>query len=91
MKSYSPLKIFEYMAAGKPILAPKQPWIEEILKDGETALLFDENSPEDLAEKVRLLRIRKDFAQQLGRNALRASSNYTYIERARRLLEILQR
>ena len=91
MKSYSPLKIFEYMAAGKPILAPKQPWIEEILKDGETALLFDENSPEDLADKVRLLRIRKDLAQQLGRNALRASSNYTYIERARRLLEILQK
>ncbi|MEM2374599.1 MAG: glycosyltransferase, partial [Thermoproteota archaeon] len=26
LKSYSPIKIFEYMAAGKPILAPRQPW-----------------------------------------------------------------
>ena len=90
MKSYSPLKIFEYMAAGKPILAPRQPWIEEVLKDGETALLFDENSPEDLAEKIKLLRMREDLAQRLGKNALRASSNYTYVEKARRLLEILR-
>lgn len=37
----SPLKIFEYMAAGRAIVAPDQPNIREILADGETALLFD--------------------------------------------------
>src|SRR6185312_2902765 len=37
----SPLKIFEYMAAGRAIIAPDQPNIREILRDGETALLFD--------------------------------------------------
>ena len=37
----SPLKIFEYMAGGRAIVAPDQANIREILRDGETALLFD--------------------------------------------------
>ena len=37
----SPLKLFDYMAAGRAIVAPDQANIREILTDGETALLFD--------------------------------------------------
>lgn len=37
----SPLKVFEYMAAGCAIVAPNQPNIREVLEDGHTALLFD--------------------------------------------------
>lgn len=37
----SPLKLFEYLALGKPVIAPRQPNIEEVLSDGENALLFD--------------------------------------------------
>jgi glycosyltransferase involved in cell wall biosynthesis len=37
----SPLKLFEYMAAGCAIVAPDQPNLREILTDGETALLFE--------------------------------------------------
>ncbi len=38
----SPLKVFEYMAAGRAILAPTAPNIAEILEHERTALLFDE-------------------------------------------------
>lgn len=37
----SPLKLFEYLALGKAAIAPRQPNIEEILTDGDNALLFD--------------------------------------------------
>lgn len=37
----SPLKLFEYLALGKAIVAPRQPNIEEVLVDGGNALLFD--------------------------------------------------
>ena len=37
----SPLKLFEYMALGKAIIAPAQPNILEVLKADEEALLFD--------------------------------------------------
>ncbi len=41
----SPLKLFEYLALGKPVIAPRQPNIEEILTDGDNALLFDAHQP----------------------------------------------
>lgn len=37
----SPLKVFEYMAAGRAIIAPDQPNLREVLRHEETALLFD--------------------------------------------------
>ena len=43
----SPLKIFDYMAAGRAIVAPDQPNIREILEHGRTALLFDPEAPFD--------------------------------------------
>ena len=42
----SPLKIFDYMAAGCAIVAPDQPNIREILKHNRTAVLFDPAHPE---------------------------------------------
>lgn len=40
----SPLKLFEYMALGKAIIAPDQENIRELVKHGETALLFSTSS-----------------------------------------------
>ena len=37
----SPLKMFDYMAAGRAIVAPDQPNIREVLEHERTALLFD--------------------------------------------------
>jgi len=39
----SPLKLFEYMALGRPIAAPDSANIREILTSGEDALLFDQD------------------------------------------------
>ena len=43
----SPLKIFDYMAAGRAIVAPDAPNIREILEHDHTALLFDPDAPFD--------------------------------------------
>lgn len=48
----SPLKIFEYMALARAIVAPDTPNIREILRDGESALLFDPASPDGLNQAV---------------------------------------
>jgi glycosyltransferase involved in cell wall biosynthesis len=42
----SPLKLFEYMAGGKAIIAPRQPNLLEVITDGHDALCFD---PDDVA------------------------------------------
>jgi glycosyltransferase involved in cell wall biosynthesis len=48
----SPLKIFEYMAAGRAIVAPDQPNIREILRHEETALLFEPDRPEAMWRQI---------------------------------------
>ena len=51
----SPLKLFEYLALGKAIVAPAQPNIMEILSDGSNAVLFDPARPSGLAAAIQRL------------------------------------
>jgi len=67
----SPLKMFEYMALGKPILAPNTENIREILIDGKNALLF-EQADESFGEKLNQLCSDSELRQTLG-SAARSS------------------
>jgi glycosyltransferase involved in cell wall biosynthesis len=90
-KALSPLKIFEYMLSGRPIAAPRAPGVEEVLKDGINALLFDPLDPADAARKVMLLLRDKELSEMLASNAKNAVlSKYTYRARARTLLDLLK-
>ena len=48
----SPLKLFEYLVLGRAIVAPAQPNMLEVLRDGENAVLFDPERPGALAEAI---------------------------------------
>jgi glycosyltransferase involved in cell wall biosynthesis len=86
----NPLKIGEYMLAGRPIAAPRALGLDEVLVDGVNALLFDPHSPADAARKVSLLLRDKELGDWLASNARNAAlSKYTYRARARALLELL--
>jgi glycosyltransferase involved in cell wall biosynthesis len=67
----SPLKLFEYMAAGRPILCSDLPVLREILEHDETALLLPPESPTDWRQALILLRDDFELAQRLGKNARR--------------------
>ena len=84
----SPLKIFEYMAAGRAIVAPDQENIREILRDGETALLFDPARPEAMWQAIRRLAGDAALRHRLG-SAARAEivrRDYTWAGNARRVV-----
>lgn len=86
----SPLKVFEYMAAGRAIVAPDQPNLREVLRQGETALLFNPGSPEAMWQAV--LRLAEDAAlrQRLG-EAARAEITHrdlTWAGNARKVLSL---
>ncbi|MCW8084794.1 glycosyltransferase family 4 protein [Sabulicella glaciei] len=67
----SPLKVFEYMAAGRAIVAPDQPNIREVLEHGRNALLFDPSDPEGFWKALSRLAGDPALRDSLGRAARR--------------------
>lgn len=62
----SPLKLFDYMAAGRAIVAPDQPNIREIVRHEQTALLFDPARPEAMWTAVARLLADAALRRRLG-------------------------
>jgi glycosyltransferase involved in cell wall biosynthesis len=67
----APNKMFEYMAAGKAIIASDVPGTRELIVDGKTGLLVKPDNSLDLAEKIYFLANERQFrlVKRLGSNA----------------------
>jgi len=86
-KWMSPLKIFEYMASGKPIIASDLPVIREVLENEVNALLCRPDNPLDWLLALRRVRDEQERCAEIAENALEViRANYTWLERARRIL-----
>lgn len=88
----SPLKLFEYMAAGKPILAPDAENIKEVLRSGDDAILFDSNDDNAFDKALAYLIEDGELRKRLGA-AARASlirQGLTWEENARRVEHIAE-
>ena len=53
---YSPLKLREYLACGRAVVAPNLGEIPTTVSDGTSALLYDVGDSDDLAAKLEVLR-----------------------------------
>jgi len=84
----SPMKMFEYMAAGRAILSSDLPVIHEVL-DEETAVFCPPGKP--IAWKEALIALKKDShrCKQLGIRARSAVQEYTWQKRAAKALSDL--
>jgi glycosyltransferase involved in cell wall biosynthesis len=65
------MKIPEYLALGKPVLAPNQANIRELIRDGEEGLLFEPGKDEELTRGIRTLVEDGALRRALGENARR--------------------
>ncbi len=85
----SPLKLFEYMAAALPAVAPDQPNLREVLRDDVDALLVRAGDGASLQDALARLVADANLRQRLGARA-RATlleREYTWIGNARRVIE----
>jgi len=83
---YSPLKLFEYMAAGRPVVASRVGQVAEILIDGATGLLFEPGDQAGLVRGLQRLRKSATLRSELGRNAAAVSSEHTWNRNAARVI-----
>jgi glycosyltransferase involved in cell wall biosynthesis len=86
----SPIKAFEALAAGRPIVCTDLPSSREILEHERTALLVPPGDAPALAAAIRRLLDDRDLATRLARNAFDEAPRYSWDNRARRLLSFLE-
>jgi len=80
--STSPIKLFEYMASGTPVVASDLPALREILTDGENALLVTPDDPAALADGLRRVLDDEALARRLAERAYEDVQRYTWDARA---------
>jgi glycosyltransferase involved in cell wall biosynthesis len=84
----SPLKLFEYLALGKAVVAPNQPNIEEVLTHDVNALLFDPRIEGALQHSLGRLSFDAQLRERLGQEARAtiARRNLTWLGNASRVI-----
>jgi glycosyltransferase involved in cell wall biosynthesis len=85
----SPLKLFEYMAAGKPIVASNLPSIREVLRDGENAVLVEPGSPTALTSGLRRVLEDRKLAERIASRAFDEVAEHSWDCRAERVEALL--
>jgi glycosyltransferase involved in cell wall biosynthesis len=87
----SPIKMFEYMAAGKAVVAPHMPPVAAVIEPERSGLLFEPGSAQQLSQSLLRAFTDRPLAAALGRYARQQiRRRYTWEEHARRILRLAQ-
>ena len=86
-----PLKLFDYMSSGRPIIATNCTAQANFIKENDIGIITDDN-PESLAEGILRLIENRDLVVRYGRNAFLAIENmHSWKHRARELVRIMEK
>ena len=84
----SPLKMFEYMASGRPIISSDLPSIREALNEGN-CLFCQPDNPIDLAKKIEMILADPGLAERISQRAYQDVKLYTWEKRAENILNFI--
>ncbi|MBF0310437.1 MAG: glycosyltransferase family 4 protein [Magnetococcales bacterium] len=82
----SPLKMFEYMASRRPLIATRLPAIEQVLRHGENAWLVAADDGQDLARGIRHILQDEGLGRRLADCAAREVEAFSWDRRVEGLL-----
>ena len=82
----SPLKLFEYMAAGKPIVATGVPSVLEILRPGENSVVAPPDDAEEFLRGLRLVLGDPGLCARISERARSDAADYTWEKRVEKII-----
>ncbi|MCG3654171.1 glycosyltransferase family 4 protein [Aliarcobacter butzleri] len=85
----SPLKMFEYMASKRPIVASKLPSICEVLENKKNAVLCEPDNPKDLADKINW--VLENDCTDIVNQAYVDVQEYTWDKRAKNIKDFMEK
>lgn len=86
----SPLKLYEYLASGKPIVASRVPAIETVVENRKQVLFFRPDDFRDLAKKIAILLGNHYLSKNLTRQAKKLAQGHTWETRAKKALSFIK-
>jgi len=84
-----PYSILESMSMGIPTIASNIGGIPELVLDGKTGLLFEQNNVEDLKQKIKILYYDNSLREKFSNNAFKfAAQNFNSDKYLSKLLKL---
>ncbi len=83
----SPLKLFEYMAVAKPIVATAVPSVLEILRHGENSILVSPDNDEEFFHALELVLSDQSLCARISQRARSDAAEYTWEKRVERIID----
>jgi len=85
----SPMKMFEYMASSKPIIASDLPSIREVLNE-DTAFFFRPDDPESLTKEISQVINNNSETDKRSANALKEAVKYSWSARSYKIIQFIK-
>lgn len=85
----APIKMFEYMAAGIPVIASDFPGFREVVEEARCGLLVDPLDPQAIADAIQFILAHPIEAEEMGRRGRAAvEARYNWASEERKLLDL---
>jgi glycosyltransferase involved in cell wall biosynthesis len=88
---FSPLKIFEYMGCGLPVIASDVPSTREIVHQSENGMLVEAGNPNELAKAILDVLGDDDLAARLRQGALESAQDFSWRKSTEKLAELYEK
>jgi len=86
----SPLKVYEYLACGRPVVASDFPWISGVLREGPCGIVVEPDDPPALRDGILWLLEHPEEAEEMGRRGReRIEKHFTWDIAVDRIAEII--
>jgi glycosyltransferase involved in cell wall biosynthesis len=84
----TPTRIFEYLALGKPVIAPRTSGIQDYF-DAQSILFFESGNLNELTEQIEFAALHYREAMEIARRGQRVYLEHTWTEERGKLLDVI--